>query len=242
MNVNENPEIDMSELDQLAAELSGDSDGFVEVETVESSSEDADVIEETPAPKAKKGKAKAKAAKTVKASKKPAKTEDDSTETIVEAETKPAKAPKATKTAKTAAATKEPKAPKEAKPAKPQREAARDALGAEAYDAILAVIADPKVAKKVVDKAENLLDFAAGRRALSTYTRVTLDALVKSGATTSTELVKLLESRDYSPGTARAQAQQMMALFPLVGVAGREKSALTLNETSPVLAVFRKAA
>lgn len=232
-------EFDMSELDRLAADLAGDE--FIE--TVTPSTEDAEVLEEVaPAKPTKKAKAKVVKAKEPKAPKEPkvAKTKkaEVAAETSEEGEAAPKakkSGPKATKTGSTAAA-KEPKA------TKPAREAARDTLGEEAYNAIVAVIADPKIAKKVVDKAENLLDAAAGRRNLSVYTRIAIDALTKDGAFTSGDLVKLLESRQYSPGTARAQAQQMMALLPLAGIAAREKSALTLVEASPVLAVLKKAA
>lgn len=232
-------EFDMSELDRLAADLAGDD--FVT--TVEPSAEDVEALPEVePAKPTKKAKAKAAKTKEPKAPKAPkepkVKKAEVAAETTDEVEAAPKakkSGPKATKTGATAAA-KEPKA------TKPAREAARDALGEDAYNTILAVIADPKIAKKVVDKAENLLDAAAGRRNLSVYTRIAIDALTKDGACTSGDLVKLLESRQYSPGTARAQAQQMMALLPLAGIAARDKSALKLNESSPVLAVLKKAA
>lgn len=241
MNTNDmiDGELDMSELDNLAESLADEGDFIA---TVDPTPEAAEVVAETPRAsktgKSKKAKAKAeKPAKEVKAkAEKPAKvakSKKAEPEASAEGEGEPAVT--SIKVGRTAKA-------KEAKVAKPDRDAAKDVIGADLYAGIIAFIDDDKTAKKVADKAENLLDAIAGRRNLSTYTRYAVDAVLSGGAITSGELVKLLEARDYSPGTARAQAQQMMALLPMTGLVTREKSALTLNEKSPLVAVLKRAA
>ena len=93
--------------------------------------------------------------------------------------------------------------------------------------------------KKVNEKFENLLlTVPAGKRP-STYTMDCFAALVnKGGSITSTELVAALKATKkkdgttYTEGTARSQAGQIMALFPVLDIATRVKQTLTLNEDS----------
>jgi hypothetical protein len=93
--------------------------------------------------------------------------------------------------------------------------------------------------KKVNEKFENLLlTVPAGKRP-STYTMDCFAALVNKGGTiTSTDLVATLKAtvkKDgncYTEGTARSQAGQIMALFPILEIATRVKQTLTLNEDS----------
>lgn len=216
---------ELEALDRLAAEGAGDE--IVETMTPTASPDLGDIVEAAGKKAAKKADKKATKAK--------AKVE---TKTEVKAKKEP-KAPKKAAEAKAPKVKKEAVA-KPAKEARPTREAARDVLGADTFDGIVASIAT--MPKKVADKAENVLDFVAGRRALSGYTRYAIDALLEEGKITSTGLVKMLEKRDYSPGTARAQAQQMMALLPQIGLASRDKAELTLIKKSPILKQYQKAA
>ncbi len=97
------------------------------------------------------------------------------------------------------------------------------------------------LAKKVGDKAVNLLRFHSVPNKLQNYTRLGLEHLVKNGSTSSADLTKLLQGAGYTIGTARSQANQLMSLFPTLKVANRAGKTLTLNEDSTIVESFKSA-
>lgn len=95
-----------------------------------------------------------------------------------------------------------------------------------------------KLAKKVAEKAVNLLRHRASPDNVQVYTRIGMDLLLKKGELTSKGLTdKFLEK--YTPGTARAQANQIMNLFPALKVADKVGSTLTLNDDSVIVAEYK---
>lgn len=86
-------------------------------------------------------------------------------------------------------------------------------------------------AKKVKEKIENLADAFSGRR-LSGYTKAALKhANTNGGEFTVKGLVETYETEyKFSPGTARAQAQQMSALFSAVGLADKDGKTFRLRD------------
>lgn len=73
-------------------------------------------------------------------------------------------------------------------------------------------------AKKVHEKVQNLIQTVEGRKSkLSRYTRDAVKLLAKDGKVSGKSLVEMFMAEDLSVGTARAQAQQMTALFKVVG-------------------------
>lgn len=96
------------------------------------------------------------------------------------------------------------------------------------------------VTKKVVEKFDNaILSLHAGKLP-SKYTADCYRLLKASGTISSKGLVDGLKAtplksnsaETYSEGTARAQTGQIMALFPLLGIADRNKQELTLRADS----------
>jgi hypothetical protein len=72
-------------------------------------------------------------------------------------------------------------------------------------------------AKKVREKAENLIAAVQSGKKLSRYTQVAVKQLVANGAISGKDMVAAFLNEGLKEGTARAQAQQMTALFRLVG-------------------------
>lgn len=97
------------------------------------------------------------------------------------------------------------------------------------------------LAKKVGDKAVNLLRYASEPRKLQNYTRLGLELLVRDGEVTSKSLTDHLKAAKYTEGTARSQANQIMSLFPALKVAARSGKTLTLNSESTLLGQFKAA-
>lgn len=95
------------------------------------------------------------------------------------------------------------------------------------------------LAKKVGEKAVNLLQAVAGQGSPSVYTQIALDILKKEGECTLTDIKNAYLAHPYSLGTASAQSSQMMQLFPALGIANRQGSKLSLRPDSalfPMLA------
>lgn len=78
---------------------------------------------------------------------------------------------------------------------------------------------------KVREKVLNLLNAAMNGRTPTKYTQIAGDLLVKASLNgenlTIAEIKKAYEDNGYKPGTVNAQAGQMMALFPALGMAKR---------------------
>lgn len=74
-------------------------------------------------------------------------------------------------------------------------------------------------AQKVIEKAQNLIQAIEVGKQLSRYTKVAVKTLVSDGKISGPGMVKKFEEVGLSTGTARAQAQQMTALFKIVGLA-----------------------
>lgn len=72
-------------------------------------------------------------------------------------------------------------------------------------------------AKKVREKADNLIAAVQSGKTLSRYTKVAVKQLVANGAISGKDMVSAFLAEGLKEGTARAQAQQMTALFRLVG-------------------------
>ena len=139
---------------------------------------------------------------------------------------------KSTKTAKT------PKAPK-APAFTSARDAVEKAIDAGKIDAKSVDLASlDGIAKKVGEKAVNVVQALMTNRNLSVYTQVALRELVNSGSMSSGQLASVYQATQkpnktetYSKGTANAQAQQMAALFPALGIAVKYGKALKLADT-----------
>jgi hypothetical protein len=97
------------------------------------------------------------------------------------------------------------------------------------------------LAKKVGEKAVNLIRHQSSPDNVQVYTRIGLDHLLDQGTMTSASL-RGVYSAKYKPGTCSAQSNQIMQLFPALGIASREdKSTLKLNRDSSIVAAYRKA-
>lgn len=93
--------------------------------------------------------------------------------------------------------------------------------------------------KKSREKAINLFSaYVAGKKP-SVYTKQAIDALRASGTLSMKDLVATYQTvYGYKPGTAKRQASEMFALFPVVGIAKRESvrgAPLTLNDQSAIV-------
>lgn len=84
---------------------------------------------------------------------------------------------------------------------------------------------------KVAEKFDNVLLSIAAEKQPSVYTMAAYRALRAAGELTSADLVKEL-GKIVQISTARSQAGQMMALFPALQIAKRDKNKLVLNPDS----------
>ena len=110
-------------------------------------------------------------------------------------------------------------------------------LSTEDFDAALSRI--DSLDKKSREKAVNLFSaYIAGKKA-SVYTMQAIAALRKSGTLSMKDLVATYQGEhNYKPGTAKRQAAEMFALFPVVGIAKREGvrgAPLTFNDQSAIV-------
>jgi hypothetical protein len=77
-------------------------------------------------------------------------------------------------------------------------------------------------AKKVREKAENLIAAVQSGKKLSRYTADAVTHLKTEGRVNGKSLVEMFQAKGLGLGTARAQSQQMTALFKVVGLAAPE--------------------
>lgn len=80
-------------------------------------------------------------------------------------------------------------------------------------------------AKKVREKADNLIAAVTHGKKLSRYTAVAVSELMEHGRFSGKSMTERFKTEGLSEGTARAQAQQMTALFKLVGAAAPDANA-----------------
>ena len=157
-----------------------------------------------------------------------------STADVVEPEA-PAAAKKARKPreAKTSTGPKEPRTPRDLKALDPSVFVIADGVTDLAANkiAVLALMPDQK---KIAEKFENVFHAVAAGKKPSAFVSLTFDVLRNNGSATTTELVAALKTAEYSEGTARSQAGQMMALFSIIGVASRNGQKLTFNADAPM--------
>lgn len=73
-------------------------------------------------------------------------------------------------------------------------------------------------AKKVIEKAQNVIQAVETGKKLSRYTADAVKALKARGNISAKTLVETFRSAGLSDGTARAQSQQMTALFKALGM------------------------
>lgn len=98
-----------------------------------------------------------------------------------------------------------------------------------------------KLAKKVGEKAANLVRNRCNPARIQGYTRDGLNLLIDKGEVTSKDLFAGFMGK-YKEGTARSQANQLMSLFPALGIAERiGRSGLKLNPDSLIVADFKSA-
>lgn len=96
------------------------------------------------------------------------------------------------------------------------------------------------IAKKIGEKAVNLLSWLAGRAKLSNYTEQALRLLIEKGKITSKDLLEHYKARPYSEGTSRSQSQQLMKLLPEMKVGIMDGKVMHLNPESLIVAKFRE--
>jgi hypothetical protein len=97
------------------------------------------------------------------------------------------------------------------------------------------------LAKKVKDKAINLVRHSDNPDNVQVYTRIALDELLAKGELTSKGIQDRYAQVPYKPGTQRAQGNQIMQLFPALNVATKDGSTLRLNEDSTIVQAYRNA-
>lgn len=170
------------------------------------------------------------------------------------------KAPKAAKTPKAAKAPKAPKAPRVSLSTHKASEVIRNIIGVRVMEFGALDIADASLDadaltakmdatlvtidgldKKTREKACNLYDCVANGSKLSIYTRLTLQGLIASGGRmTSKQVFEHLLAQGYKDKTARRQASEMVALFPVVGIASKpERGILELNLGSTLVTAIQ---
>lgn len=86
-------------------------------------------------------------------------------------------------------------------------------------DAQLKTALDGINAKKVAEKATNVVQAITSGKKLSGFTKVGVQTLLAKGRITSKDLIEAFQADGKSVGTARAQGQQMTALFKALGIA-----------------------
>jgi len=79
-----------------------------------------------------------------------------------------------------------------------------------------------KLDKKSREKAINLFVSANNEKAPSVYTRMAVSMLEKAGEFTQKSLTDFYLAAGYKIGTARRQAGEMVALFPVVGIVTKD--------------------
>jgi hypothetical protein len=143
---------------------------------------------------------------------------------------------------------------KEPTPAKPRAARTLDALPDEAFILVaddvtrdMATVRSDTLAarpsaKKIGEKFDNLLLQLHAGKLPSVYTVICFKALKAKGEVTSADFIAALSmstlksgtKEGYNIGTQRAQAQQMMTLFPALRIATKSGGKLTLNPDSVI--------
>lgn len=85
--------------------------------------------------------------------------------------------------------------------------------------AVLKLNIDACSAKKVSEKVQNVIQAIESGKKLSRYTKDAVALLDSVGRVSGKSLVEEFRQKGLSDGTARAQAQQMTALFKMLGIA-----------------------
>lgn len=98
------------------------------------------------------------------------------------------------------------------------------------------------LAKKVGDKAVNLLRWQHDPKKLQGYTRLGVEHLLEHSTISSKSLTEHFQKSGYTIGTARSQANQLMSLLPALKVASKSGRELTVNADSTIVASFQSAA
>lgn len=91
---------------------------------------------------------------------------------------------------------------------------------------------------KIQEKVVNLYAHIANGANLSNYTATAIHLLVKDGELTSKSLKDAYLAHPYAEGTASSQTTQMMKLLPMLGLAIRSGSKLTVNDDSMLLPIL----
>lgn len=108
---------------------------------------------------------------------------------------------------------------------------------------LLATI-DNDMAKKVSEKAVNLMSWLGSKSKLRTCTRITLDfMLANPEGVTKAQLRDHIQSgtsRPYGLGTARSQSDQMFRLLPIFKVGVTDDKVMKLNPESLIVARFKE--
>jgi hypothetical protein len=111
------------------------------------------------------------------------------------------------------------------KPARKKREPKAPAVATRQFTDVAAIDPaalkanlDASTAKKVNEKIQNLVQAVETGKTLSRYTQVAVKTLVRDGKISGKSLVEAFQAENLSIGTARAQSQQMTALFKTVGL------------------------
>lgn len=99
------------------------------------------------------------------------------------------------------------------------------------------IISVDEIPKKVGEKVLNLLCHlnSPSAVALSVYTLEAINLLKTEGTFTTAQLRNHYLDKGYAPGTAGAQASQIMTLLPFMMVAKRDNRELTTREDSIIL-------
>ena len=92
--------------------------------------------------------------------------------------------------------------------------------------------------KKVGEKVINMLTHAANGTGMSVYTKIAVTLLRDKESFTIEDLKNQYLDSGYSPGTASAQASQMMRLLPEMGLTNRSGRALTLSTDSVLIDII----
>ncbi|ELD1608308.1 hypothetical protein HVX40_24535 (plasmid) [Escherichia coli] len=98
-----------------------------------------------------------------------------------------------------------------------------------------------KAPVKAKDKVSNLLNWFKGGPDISVYTVIAIHHLLDAKTITSNSIKLSLMSypeKPYPLSTASSQAGQMMAIFPLTGIATKTDNRLSLNPDSPIVKKF----
>lgn len=91
-------------------------------------------------------------------------------------------------------------------------------------DAALKAALDSINAKKVHEKAQNMVQAITTGKKLSGFTQLAVKKLLADGRISGKSLVEAYQADGKSLGTARAQSQQMTALFKALGIAQPDPS------------------